>query len=1079
MLRVPSFVRTVYSSGKNKVEQTLIEPFSIQVSELEETREGELAYEHNGLKFNISERPPSTTSQNYLVVENIDSFRNGRLTSNSAVKWKLTNISTPSPEDVLNSWFNSFVFKEENQHRKTQGLRAPQLGALYSILGFLKMPSGSGIVVLPTGTGKTETMLSTMIAHRTERLLITVPTDALRTQIYYKFLSLGLLKEFGIVTSAALYPRVGIISAGFKDDDQLIKFVENCNVVITTMSIASKFSASQRNIVTSRFSNVFVDEAHHIAAKTWDSIISVFDEEKVLKFTATPFRNDGKKIGGKVIFNFPLREAQAQGYFKNINFHPIREYDPDKSDQRIAELAIQLLETDLQSGFDHILMARCENKKRADAVFELYKRYTEYSPTLIYSGIDNLKTIRQNIIEKNHRIVVCVDMLGEGFDLPELKIAALHDVRKSLPVTLQYAGRFTRTKYDENLGDATFVANIADLEISESLEKLYSEDSDWNILLSNESDEAIESEIEFKQMISDFEKSDRSDISLQNLIPAMSSVIFRNFNASWNLDGIESYFRDKRKVDYYYSDVNKKDSILIVVYGRKKTVEWARQKELDQTQWNLIVAYLDTTNRFLFVNASDTNSLYIDFAKVLIGDNAQIFDGIDVFKALSGLKRITLKNVGLKEFLGRNIRFRMSVGADVEQALTLAEKQKAQKAFVVGSGFENGIKTTRGCSYKGRVWSMSRGSISNFKTWCDGIGNKLTDPDLDPNEILRETLIPKMIDKIPQATPILIDFSEDIYNYKLDNVNFYINGSPYSFFNTSMEIVKHDEDEIVFSLNTEYHSVRFSMILSSEIIDGERVFSFKYINQTTDSIKIEKGKNKYDFTNYLEEEPLTIWFSDGSALTGNQYVTLSSKIGLYPLEKIVEWDWTNVDISTEAQGVSPKITNSIQFDVLRRLKNKENIGVIYDDDGSGEIADIITIEESGNRLLVGLYHLKYAKDGSVSGRVDNFYEVCGQAQKSFHWKHIDGDDFFTHLLRRQEKKFKGATSSRLEKGSSEHLERYRKLAKRRMPVAFEVFIVQPGSSKEKATDAILSLLAVTENFLKECADMELTVILSK
>ena len=43
-------------------------------------------------------------------------------------------------------------------------------------------------------------------------------------------------------------------------------------------------------------------------------------------------------------------------------------------------------------------------------------------------------------------------MLGEGFDLPELKIAALHDVKKSLPVTLQFTGRFTRTKYDDNLG---------------------------------------------------------------------------------------------------------------------------------------------------------------------------------------------------------------------------------------------------------------------------------------------------------------------------------------------------------------------------------------------------------------------------------------------------------------------------------------------------------------------------------------------------------------------------------------------------------------------------------------------------
>lgn len=63
-------------------------------------------------------------------------------------------------------------------------------------------------------------------------------------------------------------------------------------------------------------------------------------------------------------------------------------------------------------------------------------------------------------------MVVCVDMLGEGFDLPTLKIPALHDVKKGLTVTLQLIGRFTRTKFDEDLGDATFVANIADTSVS-------------------------------------------------------------------------------------------------------------------------------------------------------------------------------------------------------------------------------------------------------------------------------------------------------------------------------------------------------------------------------------------------------------------------------------------------------------------------------------------------------------------------------------------------------------------------------------------------------------------------------------
>lgn len=62
------------------------------------------------------------------------------------------------PEDVLNSWTNQFFYKEEvgEEH---PGLRKPQLGALHAVLGHFLSPSDVATVVLPTGTGKTETML--------------------------------------------------------------------------------------------------------------------------------------------------------------------------------------------------------------------------------------------------------------------------------------------------------------------------------------------------------------------------------------------------------------------------------------------------------------------------------------------------------------------------------------------------------------------------------------------------------------------------------------------------------------------------------------------------------------------------------------------------------------------------------------------------------------------------------------------------------------------------------------------------------------------------------------------------------
>ena len=50
-------------------------------------------------------------------------------------------------------------------------------------------------------------------------------------------------------------------------------------------------------------------------------------------------------------------------------------------------------------------------------------------------------------------------MLGEGFDFPNLKIAAIHSPHKSLVSTLQFIGRFARTNA-ENIGTAKFIAML-------------------------------------------------------------------------------------------------------------------------------------------------------------------------------------------------------------------------------------------------------------------------------------------------------------------------------------------------------------------------------------------------------------------------------------------------------------------------------------------------------------------------------------------------------------------------------------------------------------------------------------------
>src|SRR3546814_4344447 len=101
-------------------------------------------------------------------------------------------------------------------------------------------------------------------------------------------------------------------------------------------------------------------------------------------------------------------------------------------------------------------MARCSTIERAKHRHRLYPAtYPEHRPVIVHSQ-QPLRERRENLAALRRfesRIIVCVDMLGEGFDLPELKIAALHDHHKSIAVTIQFVGRFTRQ--DPTLGDAT------------------------------------------------------------------------------------------------------------------------------------------------------------------------------------------------------------------------------------------------------------------------------------------------------------------------------------------------------------------------------------------------------------------------------------------------------------------------------------------------------------------------------------------------------------------------------------------------------------------------------------------------
>ena len=164
-------------------------------------------------------------------------------------------------------------------------------------------------------------------------------------------------------------------------------------------------------------------------------------------------------------------------------------------------------------------MARTASIRGAERLHAIYQQMApEHQPVLLHSrqGAGARQAGLAALHSRASRIVVCVDMLGEGFDLPALKIAALHDMHKSLAITLQFTGRFTRSAH--GIGEATVIANIADANVEQKLQDLYAEDADWNELLRKLSEGATQREVRRSDFVDGFREANPV-ISLQNIFP--------------------------------------------------------------------------------------------------------------------------------------------------------------------------------------------------------------------------------------------------------------------------------------------------------------------------------------------------------------------------------------------------------------------------------------------------------------------------------------------------------------------------------------------------------------------------------
>lgn len=946
-------------------------------------------------------------------------------------------------------------------------LRTAQLGAIYSLMAHWSLSNDVATIILPTGTGKTETMLVATLGGKADRTLVIVPSIELKNQIADKYATWGILRKLGVIPENTPNPVVLTLNQTLEDNH--LEEIELADVVISTPAFFARANSDTQSKVKKLFTHVFFDEAHHVKANEWESIKQLFKDSKIVQFTATPYRNDRKPIEGKIVYNYPLAKAIEDGCFSKISLVTVNESHPRKKDKAIADTAMQRLLEDRENGFTrHCMMVRTETLPHAEELLLNYKKwFPEEKIILIHSKIPNKKLLINSIKQGEYSIIIAVDMLKEGFDYPDLKIAAVHEMHKSLAVLLQFIGRFARTQ--EGLGDASFVVNYADENISLELDNLFQDGSGWEKVISEIADakkQQAESFLSFLQGCKPYSGFDSPDIELNPKLvyPALSCVCFKSEKVNW--DNFKEAFNLKKHA-LSQPHINSEENVFYFTIQKREKVKWVRTTKLKDQTWALIAMHYDESSKLLFIGCSD-KKFDIDLLAEKISDNtSKRIDGDVVFRSFDSIKRLSLVHAGVFKPANHLHRYSRLSGSDVTDVLTkFKEGSRVKKSDFVGVGFRDGFPTSIGASVKGKIWSPARvGNLKEWKEWCLKIGKLVTDNTIDTNQLLQDSATTTQLTEYPENINVLAtDWAVELYD-RIHRLTFEMaNKQSFMLSEGVIKFLNCNGQTANFLLSVFDESVPFSVVLGGE--NGHSIIGLDESKITVEGLK----SNPVSLKQFFQENPPTMFLLNCSTIAGSIHTDYSkTDILTFPDNQIETLDWEGVKYKIESLYKNgEKRDDSIQEYMMKQLVGR-GATVVFNDDNAGESADIVAIFKEDELIRFEMVHCKYSKGEKAGARVSDLFEVCGQAIVSLRYK-WKPEDLLKHLEIRNSTGV--LAGKRFYHGDISDIDEI-KTALKYSDVEFEFAIAQPGVEKSALTTEMKDFLGSIYSTVVEMTETKL------
>jgi superfamily II DNA or RNA helicase len=938
-----------------------------------------------------------------------------------------------------------------------RGLRNAQVGAIHSIASHFTLFAEPALVTMPTGSGKTAILNLTAYTLRAKRVLVITSSVLVRGQIFEEFTTLKTLKYINVFHTDLGLPNCSELKSPIKSLQEW-EYMSQFDMIIGIPNSINVGINDDFSPPPDLFDLILVDEAHHVPAFTWTKIIQQFPNAKKVFFTATPFRRDRKEIQGRIVYSYSLKMAYQDGIFGDLGYYPVIS-NLGNTDLAIALEAHRIFEKDRSDGLRHYLMVRTETKEQASELEALYSENT----TLKLKKVDSSQTytyIKRVITKLREGAldgIICVDMFGEGFDFPNLKIAAIHSPKKSLSNTLQFIGRFSRTNAD-NIGQAKFIAIPNDIEIGKI--KLYAEGSIWNDIIRNLNDEAIEEEDEIKSVLDSYEnelaEESIDDISFYNLNPYCHVKIYSadgiNLQPDFNVPG----------QNILYHRISEEYNSVIIITNEFEKPKWISTDDLINVMHYLYFIFYDTETKLLFINSSiKTISFYDELVRVFAQGTPKRISKYSINKVLADISNTEFFNIGMQNRSANSGEsYRIIAGSNAENTIKKSDGKNYANGHVFLKGVSDGENITMGYSSASKVWSNAYEKIPKLIKWCKHIGNKIiSEREVKTNTGFDNLPIGIVIDRFPylpygatwnQDTfvdyPFLLQLKDDEIIANIQLLDFDINVKKESCSATEMIL-----------------DIGFGNITIPIKYDFINYYQFREVLDCEYKIECNSG-TPIDFLTYLNENPLHIFLFDFGSVINNEFFPPQPEDSFqFDSQNIDAVDWTssNTDITKELYiSNEEKLRNENKNSVQESIRDKlisEGYPIVIFDHGTWEICDFISFRENQDSIDICLYHVKGSTGTSPGDRVGDVYEVCMQAVKSQIWvkpKKVFIEKVISRVSGNPEKFIVGNQTS------------FETIMGKNKRINFSFAIIQPGISQSTLTPKLSYILAAADDSIR-------------